>query len=41
MVMDERIASGSYFALAFRAFKRYLKNPALLEEPPKVINKDE
>ncbi len=41
MVMDERIASGSYFALAFRTFKRYIKNPALLEEPPKVINKDE
>ncbi len=40
MVMDERIASGSYFALAFRVFKRYLKNPELLEEPPKVLNRD-
>lgn len=41
MVMDERIASGSYFALAFRAFKRYLKNPVLLEQPPKEVKVDE
>ncbi len=41
MVMDERIASGSYFALAFRAFKRYLKNPELLEQPPKEVKVDE
>ncbi len=41
MVMDERIASGSYFSRAFRRFKRYLKNPALLETPPEVIVKDE
>ncbi len=40
MVMDERIASGSYFALAFRAFKRYLKHPELLEQPPEQVNKD-
>ena len=33
MVMDERIASGSYFALAFRKFKKLLKNPELLETP--------
>lgn len=41
MVMDERIASGSYFALAFRKFKKYIKNPALLEQPPEVVNVDE
>lgn len=40
VVMDERICSGSYFAIAFRRMKQYLNNPALLEEPPKVINKD-
>lgn len=34
VVMDERICSGSYYAMAFRAFKRYLKNPKLLEAPP-------
>ena len=33
LVMDERIASGSYFALAFRVFKKYLANPELLETP--------
>lgn len=33
MVMDERIASGSYFALAFRKFKKLLSNPELLEKP--------
>ncbi len=41
MVMDERIASGSYFSRAFRRFKRYLKNPALLETPAEVVVKDE
>ncbi len=34
VVMDERICSGSYFALAFRKFKKYLKNPELLETAP-------
>lgn len=34
VVMDERICSGSYFALAFRKFSKYLANPALLEEKP-------
>lgn len=34
LVMDERIASGSYFALAFRRFKALLKNPELMETPP-------
>lgn len=40
LVMDERIASGSYFALAFRSFKRYLKNPELLEQPPEEVVED-
>ena len=40
VVMDERICSGHYFALAFARMKEYLKDPHLLEEPPKVINPD-
>jgi len=40
VVMDERIASGYYFASAFRRMKEYLKNPALLEEPPERILED-
>ena len=40
IVMDERIASGSYFALAFRQFIKYIKNPRLLEGEPNVYNKD-
>lgn len=39
VTMDERICSGSYFASAFRVFKKYLKNPELLEVSPE--NKDE
>ncbi len=38
IVMDERICSGSYFALAFRKMRKYLSNPALLEERPEVMN---
>ena len=38
VVMDERIASGSYFASFFARFKQYMINPALLETPPTVIN---
>ena len=41
VVMDERIASGSYFAMAFRTMKKYLKNPELLETPPEKIVEDE
>ena len=41
IVMDERIASGAYFAQVFARCKQYMENPALLEEPPKVILKDE
>lgn len=40
VVMDERICSGEYFALAFRKMKKYLKNPLLLESPPEIINDD-
>ncbi len=34
VVMDERICSGSYFAVAFRRFQHYLANPELLETKP-------
>lgn len=40
VVMDERICSGSYFAMAFKQFRKYLANPELLEtkpDPDKVI----
>ncbi len=40
LVMDERIASGSYFALAFRRFKKLLADPSKLETPPEVIVED-
>ena len=40
VVMDERIASGSYFALAFRKFKSYLSDPTQLETPPVEVFKD-
>lgn len=41
LVMDERIASGAYFALAFREFRKYLEKPVLLETPPENIPEDE
>ena len=41
VVMDERICSGSYFALAFKSLKRYLANPELLELPPEKVIKDQ
>ena len=40
MVMDERICSGSYFALAFRKLRKYLANPELLELPPEKVVPD-
>ena len=40
IVMDERICSGSYFAIAFRRFKSYLDDPTQLEGPPKVVNRE-
>ena len=36
VVMDERIASGSYFAKAFITMKNYLADPTLLEGAPRV-----
>lgn len=41
VVMDERVCSGSYFALAFKTLKRYLANPELLETPPEKVLEDE
>ena len=40
VVMDERICSGSYFAIAFKRFKGYLADPSKLELPPEVLNKE-
>lgn len=40
VVMDERICSGSYFAMAFRRLKKYLKDPTLLESPPEIVKPD-
>lgn len=40
IVMDERIATGCYFAQAFARMEQYLKNPALLEVPPEKVNVD-
>ncbi|MBO4733292.1 MAG: hypothetical protein J5662_02325 [Clostridia bacterium] len=40
VVMDERIASGSYFAMAFRKLRMYLRNPEILEQPATVVNDD-
>lgn len=40
LVMDERIASGAYFSLAFREFRKYMENPALLEFPPEKVVED-
>lgn len=37
VVMDERICSGSYFAIAFRRLKQYMKDPTLLEVPPEKV----
>ena len=41
VVMDERIASGSYFAAAFRRFSKYLKNPEILETPLENVVEDD
>ena len=40
VTMDERIASGSYFATAFRKMRTYLRNPELLETPPTDTNNE-
>ncbi len=41
VVMDERICSGSYFAIAFRTLKKLLQNPEMLETPPKEVKIDD
>lgn len=41
LVMDERIASGVYFAMAFRKFEKYLQDPEVLELPPEKVVIDE
>lgn len=38
--MDERICSGSYFAIAFRRMKQFLSDPSLLETPHETIKPD-
>ncbi|MGN1320425.1 MAG: 2-oxo acid dehydrogenase subunit E2 [Acutalibacteraceae bacterium] len=38
VTMDERIASGAYFAMAFRKMRTYLRNPELLEVAPTEEN---
>ncbi len=40
VVMDERIASGHYFATAFSRYKQFMKDPSLLEGPAPIINDD-
>lgn len=40
VTMDERIASGSYFATAFRRMRTYLRNPELLEVSPTDTNNE-
>ncbi len=40
VVMDERICSGSYYSMAFRKMRSYLKDPVLLEIPPEKVYPD-
>ncbi len=40
VVMDERICSGSYYAMAFRKMRALMKNPELMEIPPEKIVPD-
>lgn len=40
VVMDERICSGSYYALAFKRFSEYLKDPRPLEKKAETVNHD-
>ena len=39
-VMDERICSGSYYALCFARIRSYLNDPTLLIGPPKIVNNE-
>ena len=38
LVMDERIASGAYFAMAFHYFQKIMADLSVLETPPEEIN---
>ena len=40
VVTDERICDGFYYASAFKLMKKYVENPALLEEPPLEVFDD-
>ena len=40
VVTDERICDGYYYASAFKYIKRYIENPALLEQPPEEVFED-
>ena len=40
VVMDERIADGCQYAIAFQHMQRYLKHPELLEVPPETVVED-
>ena len=40
VVIDERIASGSFYAMGLRQMKKYMKDPHLLETPPEEIRWD-
>ena len=40
VVMDERIASGHYFATAFSRYKEFMRDPHLLEGPAPIIRDD-
>lgn len=40
VVTDERVAAGSFYALAFRTFKRCMQNPRIMETPPEKVRWD-
>lgn len=40
VVTDERICDGYYYASAFKILRKILRNPAVLDEPPKVVVED-
>ena len=39
--LDERIVDGYYYATFFKAYKRLLRTPELLDSKPAEINYDE
>ena len=40
VVTDERVASGSFYGIAFREMAKCLKNPEIMETPPETIRWD-